>query len=89
VPAKVTPPSARVHADPAADDDDAPSAKQRTLAVDMPSNAVALVLGVKVYEVVVDVRAAAGETVARVHVGPAVYPDADPLVACATVNCEK
>ncbi len=34
-------------------------------------------------------RAAAGEAVATVHVGPAVYPVADPPVACATVNDEK
>jgi hypothetical protein len=47
VPAKVAPPGRRVHDDEAADEDDAPSAKQRTLAVDIESNCVG-VLGVNV-----------------------------------------
>ena len=66
VPAKVTPPERRDHAEPAADDADAPSAKQRTLPVARLSASVAG-LGVYVYDVGVSVSAPAGDTVAADH----------------------
>lgn len=68
VPAKVTPPERSLHAELVADDDDAPSARQRTLPVARLSARVGG-LGTKVYEVGAGVSAPVGVTVAAVHVG--------------------
>jgi hypothetical protein len=69
VPAKVTPPGRSVHAEPAADDADAPSAKQRTLPVARLSALSVDAFGVYVYDVGVSESAPAGDTTAVFHAG--------------------
>jgi hypothetical protein len=68
VPAKVTPPDRSFHDEVVADDDDAPSAKQKTL-VDARLSARLVGFGVNVYDVGVEESAPAGDTVAADHVG--------------------
>jgi len=68
VPAKVVPPERRFHAEDAADDEDAPSAKQRKL-LDSRLSAKLVVDGVNIYDVGVDERAPVGDIVAADHVG--------------------
>lgn len=68
VPAIVTPPDMSIHDDVAAEDADAPSAKQRKLVAGRLSNCVAG-FGVKVYDVGADESAPNGDLVAADHVG--------------------